>query len=136
MNDRSILLVGFSVILLFLGAVYITVNVNDTVYRDVLDQAEFVVLSDLEKNGIEVIHGSPDWGNIRYMTPMSTDSYPVFRNRCLWENVSDVYHNDDETGFYVIVPQYRQVWEYGIVISEHRQVPNPFYTYKWENNIG
>ena len=132
MNDRKILVLCFGFLILFFGAVFITEYINKSAYQSVLDPARAVVLSDLEMSGIEVLHESPDWDNLMGLAIMNTDSYNVFKTRCLWENSSAVYH-DDETGFYVIVSKYNQVWEYSIIISKHREPLNPFYTYTWEN---
>ncbi len=137
MKDRTILILCFTGIFLFIGAIYITDHVNTTSYHDILDPARATILADLEKNGVEVIQGRPELGG---MTPMSTDYYRVFRSRCLWENVSLVYHTQS-TGlfpgatFYVVVPQYHQVWEYDIHITADKIPWTPFYKYTWTNPI-
>jgi hypothetical protein len=134
-NERKLIVISFSVLVLFFGSALATEYVNRNNYEKMLDHARATVLADLEMNGVEVLYESPDWDNLWRMSIMNTDSYNVFKQRCLWENSSSAYYDEDRGGFYVVVPKYNQIWEYGIKISKNRQPPNPFYTYTWENSI-
>ena len=133
-NERYLIIIGLGVVILFFGSALAIEYVNNINYERVLADARACVLVDLETNGVPVLYESPDWYGLMRMSLISADSFKMFRQRCLWENTS-VYYDVDRGGFYVVVPKYNQIWEYGVKISEQRQFPNPFFTYKWENSI-
>jgi len=140
LKNRTIFILCFTGLFLFVGAIFVTDYVNSTAYHNVLDPARAAILGNLARNNVEIIYGPPDWDNLRGMTIMTTEYYKAFKSRCLWENASSVYHTQSTAlfngaTFYVIVPQYHQVWEYGIHITAEKIPWTPFYRYTWTNPI-
>jgi hypothetical protein len=73
-KDRTILILCFTGIFLFIGAIYVTDHVNTTSYHNVLDPARVAILDDLEMNGVEVIQGRPELGGMP-PCPQTTTTY-------------------------------------------------------------
>ncbi len=131
-EEKALLLLSLVLVFSFFGGSLYVQRVNDTNYERCLDSARNTVLEGFVKNNLVVNTGEPDFGP--EFTLMETDSFGVFLNKCNLMNASCVYDSGRHS-FYVMLPRYHQIWEYGIKIRKTRESPNPFFEYVWVNSI-
>jgi hypothetical protein len=131
-EEKVLLLLSLVLVFSFFGGSLYVQHVNDTNYERCIYSARNTVLEGFAKNNLVVNTSEPDFGP--EFTLMETDSFGVFLNKCNLMNASCVYDSGRHS-FYVMLPKYHQIWEYGIMIRKTRESPNPFFDYVWVNSI-